>query len=328
MTIEKLKSGNYRISQMVNGKRYRATVDHKPTSAEAVKIMSGLLDKKPVSAPNKTFSNAFNDYLDMKSNVLSPSTIRGYIYAMKNVAEGFKNKRLNQITAVDVQKVINDHSATHAPKSVKNLSTLIMSVLDMYGLDIKRPTLPQKEVKEIYIPTESDVHRILDALKGDEYEVPILLSVMGLRRSEICSLELSDLDENNVLFIHKGKVQTPDNSFITRDKTKNDTSTRKVVLPPYIADLIRQQGFIYRHHPNRIIDHLKAVEKQLGIPTFPPHKMRHFFASYLHDKGYSNKQIMAVGGWKTDNVLKTIYQHALAVDEAKQNIATDIGTLF
>lgn len=56
--------------------------------------------------------------------------------------------------------------------------------------------------------------------------------------------------------------------------------------------------------------------------------MRHFFASYLLKMGYTTKQIMAVGGWKTDNVLKTVYQHAMDLDQSKINIAEDIGKVI
>ena len=35
MTIEKRANGSYRIVEMRNGIRYRITVDHKPTKAEA-----------------------------------------------------------------------------------------------------------------------------------------------------------------------------------------------------------------------------------------------------------------------------------------------------
>lgn len=328
MNIEKLKSGSYRITQMIEGKRYRATVDHKPTSAEAVKIMSNLIDRSPAPLPNKTFKDAFNEYIKVKSEVLSPSTIRGYYYLVKRIDEDILNKKLNQITAVDLQRIINEDSSTHAYKSVKNLRGHIMSVLNMYDLKIKPPSLPQKDVKEIYIPTETDVSMVLEALKDSKFECATLLSVMGLRRSEICALGVEDLDDNNVLTINKAMVQTKDGTFIIRNKTKTDTSTRKLVLPPQIANLIRKQGFIYHGHPNSILDGLKAAEKRLGLPYFPPHRMRHFFASYLLKMGYTTKQIMAVGGWKTDNVLKTVYQHAMDLDQSKINIAEDIGKVI
>lgn len=329
MNIEKLKSGSYRITQMVQGRRYRATVDHKPTSTEAMKIISGLVDRAPVVVANKTFRQAFNEYIESKSEVLSPPTIRGYYYLVKRIDSEFLNKKLNQLTAVDLQKIINTDSSNHAYKSVKNLRSHIMSVLNMFDIQIKSPTLPKPEAKdEPYIPTKEDVHKVLKALQGSRFECAIQLAVMGVRRSEICALDVTDLSDDNVLFICKAMVQTKDGSFVIRHKTKTDKSTRKLILPPHIADLIRSQGFVYQGHPNSILDGLKAIEKRLGLPYFPPHRMRHFFASYLHDLGYSDEQIMAMGGWKTDNVLKAVYRHAMEMDEVKKNVATDIGNLF
>jgi hypothetical protein len=48
----------------------------------------------------------------------------------------------------------------------------------------------------------------------------------------------------------------------------------------------------------------------------------------MHDLGYSDKQIQEFGGWKTDEVMKTVYQHAMKMDEVKKNIAVNIGNLL
>jgi len=329
MNIEKLKSGSYRITQMVQGRRYRATVDHKPTPTEAMKIISGLVDRAPIGVANKTFRQALNEYIESKSEVLSPPTIRGYYYLVKRIDSEFLNKKLNQLTAVDLQKIINTDSSNHAYKSVKNLRSHIMSTLKMYDIKLKSPTLPKPEAKdEPYIPTEEDVKRILKALQGSKFECAVQLAVMGLRRSEICAIDGTDLLEDNVLFVRKAMVQTKDGNFVIRNKTKTDKSTRKLVIPSHIADLIVKQGFAYQGHPNSILDGLKAVEKRLDIPYFPPHKMRHFFASYLHDLGYTDEQIMALGGWKTDNVMKSVYRHAMDMDEVKKSVAADINSLY
>lgn len=329
MNIEKLKSGSYRITQMVQGRRYRATVDHKPTATEAMKIISGLVDRAPVGVANKTLRQACQEYLEAKSEVLSPPTIRGYYYLAKLIDDEYLDKRLNQLTAVDLQKIINKVSLDHSYKTLKNLRSHIMSVLNMFDIKLKSPTLPQPEAKDDpYIPTKDDVKRVLKALQGSKFDCAIQLAVMGVRRSEICALEVTDLSEDNVLFICKAMVQTKNGDFVIRHKTKTDKSTRKIVLVPHIADLIREQGFVYIGHPNSILDGLKAVEKRLGIPYFSPHKMRHFFVSYLHDLGYSDEQIMAMGGWKTDHVLKTVYRHAMEMEEAKKSAAIDLGELW
>jgi integrase len=69
------------------------------------------------------------------------------------------------------------------------------------------------------------------------------------------------------------------------------------------------------------------IQKKLGIPHFSLHKMRHFFASYMHQLGMSDKQIQEAGGWKTDGIMKTVYQHAMNMDEAKKKMADSIGGL-
>lgn len=329
MNIEKLPSGNYRITQMADGKRYRATLDHKPSATEAMKIISTLVDRAPASVANKTLRDAFEEYSKAKSEMLSPSTIRGYSYLVKRIDDSILDKKLNQLTAVDLQKIINKDSADHAYKSIKNLRSHLMSTLNMFDIRLKTPTLPLPEAKvEPYIPTKNDVYKVLNALKDSKFECAVQLSVMGLRRSEICALDVSDLSESNVLSINKVMVQTKDGDFVIRHKTKTDKSTRELVLPTHIADLIRKQGFVYRGHPNSILDGLKAVEKRMKLPEFPPHRMRHFFASYLHDLGYTDEQIMAMGGWKTDHVMKTVYRHAMEMDEVKKSVASDIDQLW
>jgi hypothetical protein len=48
----------------------------------------------------------------------------------------------------------------------------------------------------------------------------------------------------------------------------------------------------------------------------------------MHSLGYTDKQIQEAGGWKTDNIMKTVYQHAMDMETAKKNMAGSIGGLF
>lgn len=328
MTIEKLPSGNYRIKQMVNGVTYRATVDHKPSDKEAHLLIAGAMAKKGVAiSSNMPLKQACEAYIESKSNILSPSSVRGYKGIIKQFSDSFGNTSLDILTKPMVQTEVNRYSADHSPKSTSNFSGFIVSVLKYYGNDIGNITLPQKEKKNSYIPTEEEVKRIFNAFKGSLYEAPILLSGMGLRKSEVCALQITDLSEDNILTINKAKVQGADNKWVVKS-TKTTDSTRTVVLPPYLADLIRKQGFIYNGYPNVLYVKLTQMQDKLGIPHFSFHKMRHFFASYMHDLGYSDKQIQEMGGWKTDRVMKTVYTHAMEMEQAKISAANDMGALM
>ena len=324
MTIEK-HHGGYRISKMVNGKRYRVYVDHQPTESEAFMLIAKKANEvKPTS--DITFQTACDLYIESKSNVLSVTTIYGYKAMMKSISTNLMGTNLSMITLPIVQTEINQYALNHTPKSVKNLSGFIMGVLKFYGIQINSPKLPQKEKKSPYIPSKEEVRLIFNEIKGSRIEIPVMLGAMGLRRSEICALTPQDL-KGNVLTINKAKVLDSDHNWVIKS-TKTTESTREVVIPDYLAKLIKKQGYIYDGYPGKITEELNRVQKKLGIPKFSLHKLRHFFASYMHDLGYSDKQIEAMGGWKTDSVMRTVYTHALDMDEAKKKAANDINALL
>ena len=323
MTIEKLPSGSYRITEMQHGRRIRITVDHKPTKVEA----RSLIQRKSVDFNDKTtFEAAAVYYIDSKKNILSPSTIRGYTVIVNNLDESFKKRPLDTITTPILQATINDLAPTHSPKTVKNINGFIVSVLNFYGSDIKSPRLPRMEKASVYIPSEDDIKRILNDVKGTKYEIPFILGTLGLRRSEICALTLDDLD-GNILTINKALVEGNNKEWIVKT-TKTIESTRTIAIPDYLANLIREKGCIYDSSPHSLYSKLKCVQDRLGIKRFSFHKLRHFFASYMHDKGYTDKQIQEAGGWKTDAIMKTVYQHAMELDQAKMEMANRIGGLI
>lgn len=326
MNIDKRPSGNYRVRKMVNGKTYTLTLDHKPTEKEIMLMISEKMADAKVYTPSMPFYKACEAYIDAKSNVISPSSIRGYNSIIKQFSEQFANTPIQSVTTPMVQTEVNKYSASHSPKSTANYSGFIVSVLKFYGNDIGKITLPQKDKKSPYIPTENEVKAIFNAVKGSKYEIPILLSGMGLRRSEICALTPSDLN-GNLLTINKAKVQNEREEWVIK-ATKTTDSTRTIELPDYLVKLINERGF-YNGHPELIYRKLTQVQSELGIPHFPLHKMRHFFASYLHQLGkYTEKQIQDMGGWKSDRILKTVYTHSMEMEKAKKSAANDMGTLM
>lgn len=324
MTIEQLPSKkSYRISEMRNGVRVRITIDHKPTDREA----RDLIDKKLGIVNDKTpFKRAAETYIDSKSNILSPSSIRGYRSIVGHLPENFLNAPICSINKPTLQILINQLSSEYKPKTVRNTSAFIMSVLKFFDVKVNSPSLPAKEVKMDYIPTEDDIKRILSEVKGTKYEVPFALGTLGLRRSEICALEKEDLN-GNVLTINKALVLNENNQWVLKHTTKTDKSTRTVIVPDYIADLIKKDGAC-PCTPHSLYWKLQRVQMKLDIPRFPFHKLRHFFASYLHDNGFTDKQIQEMGGWATGNIMKSVYQHAMSMDSAKSEASNLIGNLL
>lgn len=324
MTIEKLPSGSYRIRQMDHGKMYSLTIPYKPNKKDAFELMQNKINH--ITEDSMRFEDAAKEYIKVKSNVLSPSTIRGYNTLLRNIPTSFLNEDITRMDSYTLQRFINSYAATHSPKTVYNMNGFVMAVLRLYNpkVDISA-TLPQKPRTERYTPTSDDVKRIMDESRGTKYYIPLFLACLGLRNSEICALTIFDL-KGNELTINKAKVRA-DKGYVIKDVPKTDASNRVIVLPDAVADSIREQGFIYDGYPLQIDKHLRRVQSRLGIPSFGIHRMRHFFASYMHDLGYSDAIIQSLGGWATDNVMKSVYRHALNADEVRQSVVNDFSFL-
>lgn len=309
MKIEKLSNSTYRLRKMYHGKTYTVITDYKPTQKEAVTLMAEKMQRTGTRGGSMTFADAARDYIDVKNNVLSPATVREYTSTINRIPESFANMRLSDIEQSDVQRFINAYAKNHAPKTVANMNGFVSTIIREYANVSFRINLPQRQIKPEYVPTESDVQRILDRASGTQYEIPFWLALYGLRRSEICALDVSDLD-GNVLTINKAKVKNKESGWIIKPYPKNVSSNRTVLLAREIADKIREQGFAYTGHPGAIYKALQRYQNELGIPNFPLHKFRHYFCSVAHAEGIPDEYIQAMGGWATDYCLKKVYRHA------------------
>lgn len=328
MKIEQLPSGSYRIRKTYNKKTYTITLDYKPTQKEALQLMAAELDKVKIKGTNKTFEVIAKDYIKSKSNILSPSTIRGYEAILKKMPEYFKEMRASDIENSTIQILANEYSITHSQKTVKNVVAFISAVISLYNPNLRvKVTLPQKVKREEYIPTDEDVKRILEHSKGTMYECALMLATMGLRRSEIVAITSDDLD-GNILTINKALVFDSNCNYVLKT-TKTEDSTRKLYLPDNIAAFIRKQnGKIYPGHPNNILWFLYKAQDELGIQRFSLHKFRHYFATKLsYMPNINEEDILKMGGWKTSHVMKEVYRHS-QIDrniQTQKDIASQIS---
>jgi integrase len=305
---------------MHNGKSYCITVPYKPNRKEATE----LINEKINNSVDKisTLEQAAKRFISVKENVLSPTTKSDYITNARLLPEWFAKMDITEIDSYVMQKYINEISATLAPKTVRNKYGFVVAVIHLFIPDAKyHVTLPQKIHKEEYIPSVEDVRALFEYAKDSEYYVALRLEAMSLRRSEVLALTIDDLNGDEIT-INKAYVKG-ENGFVIKPNPKNDPSNRTITIPHDLAERIRKQGYIYKCTPNGIDKYLRKTLPKLGIPVFSPHKLRHFFASYSHELGYSDAVIQSVGGWKTDHVMKSVYRHAMNKDQAKKSIASD-----
>ena len=312
---KKLPSGNWRVqaSKMVNGALVRKSFtnkDRKKAESEALKWQTD--PNNETTTENITLFKAYEKYIEVKKNVLSPTTICGYISMQNNIFETIMQLKIAELTTPKIQSAVNLLSANHSPKYVRNAYGLLSAVLSMFRPDFSpHISLPQKEKSEMYIPDDKDIQKLLKAVKGQDIEIPILLAAFGpMRRSEICALTSDDI-HGNTITVNKALVRNSKNEWQIKT-TKTYSSNRNIELPDFVIEKIKNKsGKITDMTPSSITNKFSKVLKKAGLPNFRFHDLRHYAVSTLHAINVPDKYIMARGGWATNYTMNNVYNHTL-----------------
>ena len=327
MNIEQRPSGSYRVRKRINGKMIRISFDHEPDETEILLAFGEYLDGAPVPKDLLIFANAAKQYVNLKWNILSPRTRKEYLEIPDRLSSNFIALNIYDITENDIQAEMNRLAEKRSPKTVFNYYTFVKSVLNTFRPDFSfKPTLPEKQIVEPYIPTDDEVKRFLSYIKENrpKYYVLVILGAYGLRRSEIMAITADDL-EGNILHITKAKVLNEKNEWVIK-VTKKPKSRRNIEIPQDVADLIREQGSAFDYHPGDISKVIKTACKTLEIKHFTLHKLRHYFATKLLTEKVDVMTVAALGGWSSPDMIYKRYGHA--VDEKKKKALEHINKII
>lgn len=322
----KLPSGNWRCRVYI-GKDEKGNPRYKsftaPDKKRCERMASQYADENRSFTDGVRFRDAMESYILSRKAVLSPATIRGYRNiqkALRNDFSSFCERSVTDITQDVYQTLVNTMVERGvSPKTVRNRTGFISSVIKYKGYMPPNIKLPDKVKSEHKIPDLADVLRIVSEAEGTEMEIPILLAAFApMRRSEIVALEMSDID-GNVIHVQRAVVMNENGDNVSKSPKTYD-SDRYILMPDSIMDKIRKKGYITNiKNPQHISQKFEHIARRAGCPGTRFHDLRHFCASYLHAKGIPEQYILERGGWTTDGVMKKIYRHSLSAESDKIN---------
>lgn len=321
---KKLPSGAWRCQIMVGGKRHSVTAPTKrEAERQAAAIKSGYLaiQEKPDAL---TLEKAIDGYIEIKSGVLSPSTIEGYRKIQRNNFKTLMQKNINSITQKILQAAVTSEAAIYSPKTVCNAYGLVRSVLKFYGIVVGDVKLPQQRKPDRRYLQNSEIPKLLEAIDGDKCEVPILLAIwLGLRKSEILGLcwDCVDLDRGTIT-IRRAYVYAGAREWVLKEDTKTTASQRTIQIPEYILERFRRlpagDGRVFDgYDPGLPRKHLQRACDRCGITMTTLHGLRHTFAAVMLSNGVSERVVMREGGWSSSRTMREIYDYIMD-DETKR----------
>ena len=319
---KQMPSGNWRVQVFLgtnaDGKKMKKSITA-PTRWQAEMLAAEFLETVQTARSKFTVAQAVRGYIDSKKNVLSPSTVYCYEIILKNRLQMLMPLDIHDVDSFVMQRAINEEAATKTRKTIAEAKNLIGAALKMYGVNPQwNVTLPPKIPKVVDLPT---AEQVIHMVRGTEIELPCLLAMwLSLRMSEVRGLQFGDI-KDGILTIQRSKLYLGTQDVI-RDLNKTFNSTRRLVVPAYIQSLIdriphqSETDFIVPLGYKYIKNHLTKLAKANGYQlTF--HQLRHLNASVMLMLGIPDKYAMERGGWSSNGVLKSVYQHTFSAERKR-----------
>lgn len=317
-TAKRLPSGNWNIvvyAGRENGKRIRKSFTA-PTKREAEYLAASFQMDKKISLSDITVEQALMNYINARTNVLSPSTLREYKREARQISELAGHIPLKAFSATQCQHIVNSLANRLATHTVANHYHLLCASIAEAGYDIpKGINLPQRTKTEIEIPSTADVAKLIESAENPETKTALMMACyLGMRRGEICAVRWEDFDGRNIT-VCRDMVQDENREWIVK-APKTYAGYRTISVPGILIEELRklphESVTIISCNPNALYNRYRRLLKKCSLPSYSLHSLRHYHASVMLSLGIPNRYASERMGHSTDAMLKRVYQHIMA----------------
>lgn len=329
--IKQLPSGAYHATVYSHtdsdGKRHYESFTDFDYNAVLLAVAQFKADKKQdkidraTGKIKMTLGEAMEKYMESKSAVLSPATIRSYRTIIRNYLKVLQTVHVDELTRDQVQVAINQESMAHSPKTVRNIHGFLTAVLQVYRPDfVLHTTLPQKKKPSISIPTEDEIKKLFTMTEGTDLYIPVLLgAVCGMRRGEIGALTWDSIDfKKGTITIDQALVLGEDHEWIEKT-TKTAAGTRTIRMIPLVANALKKtkeeststDGYI-TIRPDLISNRFYNLIRESDLPNYRFHDLRHYTVSVMLSLNIPQNYIAGFVGHSSTRMIETVYGHLMA----------------
>ena len=276
---------------------------------KALAIRAGFIEQES-KLPRQTLGELLDKYIERRL-VRSPSTLRGYYGIRRNAFPAYMDK---DIRSINWPQAIDAESKRVAKKTLHNEISLVAAAFKEFKIPfdpvdigaIPKTVTPWLDYDLILV--------FVDLIRGTPVELPALLALHSLRRSEIFALRMEDIDrKSETIRVSGSTVYTSSAEWIRREENKSARSQR--VVPIVIPRLFE----ILQDHNGDICALGDGVRRQINricaandLPEVGLHGLRRSFASLAYHLGWSEEETMRHGGWSD---WKTVHDFYLRLSE-------------
>ena len=324
--VQQLPSGAFRARLMVGNRRISITKDTREECiAEYIATKHGIIEAKERQKKGiQTLEEAVTEYIDSRRDYRSPSTIYYYERYKKNTFQSMMKQNVHTVTDDQWQAALKqERSKGRSPKYIENAWSLMASSIE--AATGRRPKVllyPEEKNERAYLePEEIDI--FVAAIKGQPVEIPALLCLSSLRRSEMLALKWDKVDfKKKVIYVQGARVRGTD-GLADKKQNKNDSSRRVIpIIPPLLEALQKEERkseYVVTMTGDLTLTRVKQVCKANDITVVDLHGLRHSFASLAYHLQIPEMIAAEIGGWNDLSTMHKIYTHLAQKDIEKRS---------
>ena len=216
-----------------------------------------------------------------------PGTYHYYKSALKPILKYINISNINSTQLID-KNVINKYMMsrigtvknTTINKEIKALSTMLNYLHEqelISNINFKYKPLPQEEpnVKNI---NSKDIEKILNYFKTSKTSdinklAFMLILTTGIRTNELLNIKNSNIDLiNKKIYLDFTKTHKPRYIYIVEE------------IEPLLKKCKTSDIYLFNISCNRLRLFFKKIKKCLNIEVLSPHKLRHYYRTYIYNK--------------------------------------------
>jgi len=227
----------------------------------------------------------------------SPCTVKQYGHIARTFL-AFAQKPLEEVTLRDLEAyreylVLQRHYAKNSVyTTVRGLTCLFRSFGFSVADQLEPPRRPERLPRYL---SEEEMHRLFEATRASPRDSAIVhvLAFVGLRVSELCNLQLEDVEfERNILHVRSGKGDK-DREVVLEDRTR-------AAIDRYLTErtLAGESNLrLFPVGPVTVERIVRRAAQSAGIPRrVTPHMLRHTLATALLSRGCDIRYIQKLLG--------------------------------
>ena len=297
--------------------RYISAPTQKELSAKLRQLTEAYKGVDLTEESNMSLSVWLDKWLDeYMAATLRPTTLNGYRRSLElHVKPYLGNKTLSKITAIDLRSLyrsLQETGRVHprdgqspglSARTVHGIHTTLHHALKTAMEQNLIPSNPAAEVDPpkfdgapMKILTEAQLDAFMRVIEKDAFWHDFFYTAVttGLRRGEICALRWEDCDTKQETLHVRRTLHKEKGKPLTTGDTKTYAGTRKIVLPPSTAQLLRERKktaatewifpnpFDPEHPiaPGTAYNRLKVLLKEAGLPDIRFHDLRHPYVKH------------------------------------------------